>query len=53
MRLGEQHVIRATGPRYAAIERAAFASKHRYHAANSLVRHAYIHEGVSLTVAAV
>ena len=32
---------------------AAFASKNLYNAANYLVRQAYIHEGVYLTVAAV
>jgi putative transposase len=53
MQLVEQHVIRATDPRYAAIDRAAFASKNLYNAANYLVRQAYVHEGVYLTFAAV
>jgi putative transposase len=53
MRLVEQHVIRDTDPRYAAIDRAAFASKNLYNAANYLVRQAYIHEGVWLKFAAV
>jgi putative transposase len=46
MHLVEQHVIRDFDPRYAAIDRAAFASKTLYNAANYLVRQAYIHEGV-------
>jgi len=53
MQLVEQHVIRDSNPRYAAIDRAAFASKNLYNAANYLVRQAYIHEGVWLTFAAV
>jgi putative transposase len=53
MRLVEQHVIRATDPRYAAIDRAAFASKNLYNAANYLVRRSFIHEGIALSVAAV
>jgi putative transposase len=53
MHLVEQHVIRDTDPRYAAIDRAAFASKNLYNAANYLVRQAYIHEGVWLNFAAV
>ena len=53
MRLVEQHVIRDTDPRYAAIDRAAFASKHLYNAANYVVRQSFIHEGVYRTFAAV
>ena len=53
MHLVEQHVIGRTAPRYPAIDRAAFASKHLYNAANYLVRQSYIHEGVYLHVAAV
>ena len=53
MRLVEQHVIRDTDPRYAAIDRAAFASKNLYNAANYLVRQSFIHEGVYLNFAAV
>jgi putative transposase len=34
MQLVEQHVIRDSDPRYAAIDRAAFASKNLYNAAN-------------------
>jgi putative transposase len=53
MRLVEQHVIRDTDPRYAAIDRAAFASKNLYNAANYLVRQSFIHEDVYLNVTAV
>lgn len=53
MQLVEQHVIRDTDPRYAAVDRAAFASKNLYNAANFLVRQAFIHEGVYLSVSAV
>jgi putative transposase len=53
MQLVEQHVIRDSDPRYAAIDRAAFASKNLYNAANYIVRQAFIHEGVYLTFAAV
>jgi putative transposase len=53
MQLVEQHVLRDTDPRYPAIDRAAFASKNLYNAANYVVRQAFIHEGVYLNVAAV
>jgi putative transposase len=53
MQLVEQHVIRATDPRYAAIDRAAFASKNLYNAANYLVRQAFLHEGIYLPAAEV
>jgi putative transposase len=53
MQLVEQHVIRDTDPRYAAIDRAAFASKNLYNAANYLVRQSFIQKGVYLNVAAV
>ena len=53
MHLVEQHVIRKTDPRFVAIDRAAFASKNLYNAANYLVRQAFIHEGVYLNYAAV
>jgi putative transposase len=45
MQLVEQHVICDTDPRYAAVDRAAFASKNLYHAANYLVRQSYIQRG--------
>ena len=53
MHLVEQHVIRDSDPRHAAIDRAAFASKNLYNAANYLVRQSFIQEGVYLDVAAV
>jgi putative transposase len=53
MHLVEQYVIRKTNPRFAAIDRAAFASKNLYNAANYLVRQGYIHEGVYLKLATV
>jgi putative transposase len=53
MQLVEQHVIRDTDPRYAAIDRAAFASKNLYNAANYLVRQTFIHKGVYLNVGAI
>jgi hypothetical protein len=53
MQLVEQHVIRATDPRYAAVDRAAFASKNLYTAANYLVRQSYIHNGAYLNFAAI
>jgi len=53
MHLVERHVIRATDPRFAAIDTAAFAAKNLYNAANYLVRQSYIHEGVSLPLATV
>jgi putative transposase len=46
MQLVEQHVIKRSDPRYAAIDRAAFASKNLYNAANYLVRQSYIRAGV-------
>ena len=53
MQLVEQHVIRASDPRYAAIDRAAFASKHLYNAANYLGRLLFIREGIYRNGAAV
>ena len=53
MRLVEQHVIRDTDPRYAPIDRAAFASKNLYNAANYLVRQSFIHEWVYLNFVAI
>src|SRR5215467_15915379 len=49
MRLVEQHVIKRADPRFAAIDAAAFASKHLYNAANYVVRQAFIHEGRVVT----
>jgi putative transposase len=48
MQLVERHVIKRADPRFKAIDRAAFASKNLYNAANSLVRQSFIHEGVYL-----
>lgn len=42
MQLGEQHIISKSDPRYAIIDRAAFASKNLYNAANYLVRQAFL-----------
>jgi putative transposase len=53
MYLVEQHVIRKTDPHFAAIDRAAFASKNLYNAANYLIRQAFIREGVYLNVVTV
>jgi putative transposase len=53
MQLVEQHVIRLTDPRFAAIDAAAFASKNLYNAANFVVRQSFIHEGMYLTYAEV
>jgi putative transposase len=53
MQLVEQHVIRDADLRFAAIDRAAFASKNLYNAANYVIRQSFIHEGVWLNFAAV
>lgn len=53
VKLVEQHIIKASDPRFGAIDAAAFASKNLYNAANYLVRQAFIHEGVYLNNAAV
>jgi putative transposase len=53
MQLVEQHLIRLTDPRFAAIDAAAFASKNLYNAANYVVRQSFIHEGMYLTYAEV
>jgi putative transposase len=45
MQLVEQHVIKRTDSRYAAIDRAAFASKNLYNAALYEIRQAYIFQG--------
>ena len=44
MQLVEQHIISKTDPRYAAIDKAAFASKNLYNAALYEIRQAFIHE---------
>ena len=45
MRLVERHLVRATDPRFAAIDAAAFASKNLYNQANYQIRQAYITDG--------
>jgi putative transposase len=49
MQLVERHVITRADPRFKAIDRAAFASKHRYNAALYMTRQAFIHEGRIVT----
>ena len=51
MQLVEQHLIRKSDPRYAAIDQAAFASKNLYNQATYQIRQAYIHEGIYLPYA--
>src|SRR6266516_1385359 len=51
MQLVEQHLIRTRDPRFAAIDRAAFASKNLYNQANYQIRQAYILERKYLTYA--
>src|SRR5437588_2862344 len=51
MKLVEQHLIRRSDPRFASIDRAAFASKNLYNQANYQIRQAYIHEGKYLPYA--
>src|SRR2546423_7475729 len=53
MCLVEKHLIRKSDPRFAVIERAAFASKNLYNQANYQIRQAYIHEGKYLPYAEV
>jgi IS605 OrfB family transposase len=48
MQLVERHVITRTDPRFQAIDRAAFASKNLYNAANYVVRQFFIHEHLYL-----
>ncbi len=45
MQLVEQHVISKTDPRFAAIDRAAFASKNLYNAALYEIRQCFLHQG--------
>ena len=51
MRLVEQHLIRKGDPRYAIIDRAAFASKNLYNQVTYQMRQAFIHEGKYLPYA--
>jgi putative transposase len=48
MQLVEQHVIRKGDARYEMLDRAAFASKNLYNAANYLIRQTFIFQGVYL-----
>jgi len=45
MQVVEQHVISKSDPRYAAIDKAAFASKNLYNAALYEMRQSFIHQG--------
>jgi transposase, IS605 OrfB family, central region len=45
MQLVERHLIRKDDPRFAIIDRAAFASKNLYNQANYQIRQSFIHEG--------
>jgi len=49
MQLVEQHVISKADPCYAAIDRAAFASKNLYNAALYEIRQSFIHQGKYLS----
>jgi putative transposase len=49
MQLVERHIIKQTDPRYAVIDRAAFASKNLYNAALYEIRQAFIHENKYLS----
>src|SRR5258708_23155937 len=51
MQLVEQHLIRRGDPRFATIDKAAFASKNLYNQATYQIRQAYIHEGKYLPYA--
>src|SRR5712691_11970496 len=51
MKLAEQHIIKKSDPRYAAIDAASFASKNLYNQAMYQIRQAYIHEGKYLPYA--
>jgi putative transposase len=53
MQLVERHLIRKDDPRFAAIDRAAFASKNLYNQANYQIRQSFIHEGNYLPYAAI
>jgi putative transposase len=53
VQLVEQHCIKKSDPRYAAIDAAAFASKNLYNQATYHFRQAYIHEGTWLAYAEV
>ncbi len=48
MQLTEQHILSRGDPRFAVIDRAAFAAKNLYNAANYLVRQSFIFQGAYL-----
>jgi putative transposase len=49
MQLVERHVIKRADRRFATIDRAAFASKNLYNAANYELRHAFFFHGGSVS----
>jgi putative transposase len=51
MQLVEQHLVRRSDPRYAAMDQAAFASKNLYNQANYHIRQAFFQEGKYLSYA--
>jgi hypothetical protein len=53
MQLVEQHLIRKSDPRFAAIDEAAFASKNLYNQATYQMRQAFIYEGKYLSLASI
>jgi putative transposase len=53
MQLVERHAIKRADPRFAAIDRAAFAARNLYKAANYVARQALIHEGIFMGYAEV
>jgi putative transposase len=53
MQLVEQPVIARGDPRYRPIDPVAFAAKHRWNAAQYLVRQSFIHEGKYLNNTAI
>ena len=53
MRLVEQHLIRKSDPRFAAIDQAALASKNLCNQANYQIRQHFFQEGTYLPYAAI
>ena len=45
MQLVEQHIIKASDPRFGPIDQAAFAAKNLYNKANYIIRQSFIHDG--------
>lgn len=52
VRLVEQHIIKASDPRFDTIDKAAFAAKNLYNAANYIVRQSFIFKGEYINFAA-